>query len=939
MDIDPRLVGEDEAMKDVLWTADKSNDDGGDGGSGIYAGDSGDEGSDVSEADSDYLELQADIARLDASRNSFLTEHLGAKYDPMDDASMRKTAGGDGSSSARAAGGASGSAAAASVAAAAARRRRGPRKAAEPTGEVKYRLQQAHQLFMDNRYEDALAALHEIIRVNAETHAAWSLMASINEDLGRREEAMMAKLFAAHLEPKNVAGWLNAADYALEIAAEAEALAAAEGGHGEDDDNDEARQGRRLQNLQVAQLCYSGAIRADKDNIPARLGKANVCLEFGQATNAATEYVRVLKRRPLALQVIRNLAEASYDSVRGSETIRAAINAYRKATAYLRSRSSEASASYFAPYLVLDEGEEFTWMDITIYVELFASLKKYNEAVALLKTLARWMLGRGGPDEAYWATMPTTSAVRADGGEHEDNDDREWDRYDEPRRRHVPGFQPGRYPASAYGEGLPVDLRTKLAIYRLKLGHEDEAIEHLSWIDPQDAGTTESMRMYPHLLKDVGAELFESRRFELALQYLELYRDLSRSLAAELNGYDLGGGAGGDNGAGAGAGATHTEAPDDDADALVLQGKCNLELHDHAAAEESFLAAIEADDENIDARFELAKMYEKAQAKEQAYILVNEALSLEAAQQKRQQAERQEREDRDGGGRVGRHGHGEDRGDRGDRGDGEGEDGDGEGGAGGLSRRRGPMASLETGSYRVFFNDEGKVVRRRRKFRKGPDGQEVLISAEQNRLNRAAARQYGDDDGMGDAYGVPIRPKPPGGAGARPTSAQNQLRQLQRQQRREQQAGNPRQPRRRPRLARRLFASPAEQAEFEASTSARLRARYQKCQEAKARGDAGDAEAAAEWMEAAKELINDFRSFREFYTWDKYVQFLGVNNLIQDSTAEGVPAVPAVQAAPAPGRQHSSGLTALAERLQQSRFFSFFLSPLLSLTARPCPRR
>ncbi|CAK7230546.1 transcription factor TFIIIC subunit tfc4 [Sporothrix eucalyptigena] len=809
----------------------------------------------VSDADSDYLELQADIARLDASRHAFLSEHLGPE------------AAGEGPSTSGAT-----------------RRRRGPRKAAEPSGEVKLRLQQAHQLFMDNRYEDALEALHEIIRVNAETHAAWSLLASINEDLGRREEAMMAKVFAAHLEPKNVAGWLSTADYAL---AEAAAADAEEADNDADEDEhaaaerEEERQSRRLQNLQIARLCYSGAIRADKDNIPARLGKANVCLEFGQATNAATEYVRVLKRRPLALQVIRNLAEASYDSVRGSETIQAAIKAYRKTAAYLRGKSSAASHSYFAPYLLLDEGEEFSWMDITIYVELYAALDQYDEAIAVLKNLARWMLGRGGPDEAYWKDVGST---------HEDS---EWDRYDEPRRRKVPGFQPGRYPPSTYGEGLPIDLRAKLAIYRLKLGHEEEAIEHLGWIDPQDASTTESMRLYPHLLKEVGAELFESKRFELALQYLELYRDLNRALAAELSGaYDQFGGE--DRDGVEGNNVAGTSPADDDADALVLQGKCNLELHDHAAAEESFLAAIEADEENIDARYELAKMYEKAHEKEQAYILVNEALSLEAAQQKRQQQENQGAESNEQTAAA--------------------EDGT----ATTTGKRRAPMASLETAAYRVFFDSDGRVVRRHRKFRKGPNGEEILISTgrKRQRASKTAAGRAGEDgdddedeegeDGQGD-----------GTARRRPVSGTTRVR-------------GPRQhrqgpPQRRRRVlrghARRLFASPAEQAEFEASTTARLRARYQLCRELKEKADGGDGSAGAEWMEAAKELINDFRSFREFYTWDKYVQFLGVNNFLHDRTATTA-AVTAegdnVLQAKVGTTQHSSHLAALAERLHQN---------------------
>lgn len=416
------------------------------------------------------------------------------------------------------------------------------------------------------------------------------------------------------------------------------------------------------------------------------------------------------------------------------------------------------------------------------------------------------------------------------------------------------------------------------------------------------------MRLYPHLLKDVGAELFGSKRFELALQYLELYRDLNRAAAAELNGgYDqltgeFGDGGDGNNGAG-------FSAADDDADALVLQGKCNLELHDHAAAEECFLAAIEADDENIDARYELAKMYETAQEKEQAYILVNEALSLEAAQQKRQQQQHQD-DEAGGQGESTTAGPAD----------------DGTAGGTAAGKRRGPMASLETAAYRVFLDSEGKVVRRHRKFRKGPDGQEVLVSTERKRqrASKAAGQEGEEGDEEDDAAGPETKKAVPR---RRPKSGTTRVRAPQRRPQKSQQQ------QKRWRAvrghSRRFFASPAEQAEFEASTSARLRGRYQVCRELKGRADAGDEDAAAEWMEAVKELIDDFRSFREFYTWDKYVQFLGVNNFLHDQTggaaapttaaAEGASAL---QAKAATG-QHSSHLAALAERLHHSMFLHF----------------
>lgn len=38
---------------------------------------------------------------------------------------------------------------------------------------------------------------------------------------------------------------------------------------------------------------------------------------------------------------------------------------------------------------------------------------------------------------------------------------------------------------------------------------------------------------------------------------------------------------------------------------------------------------------------------------------------------------------------------------------------------------------------------------------------------------------------------------------------------------------------------------------------------------------AGDEKATLAWMEAAADLIDDFRGFKTFYPWDKYVRFLG----------------------------------------------------------------
>lgn len=72
-----------------------------------------------------------------------------------------------------------------------------------------------------------------------------------------------------------------------------------------------------------------------------------------------------------------------------------------------------------------------------------------------------------------------------------------------------------------------------------------------------------------------------------------------------------------------------------DSAALLAAGRCYLDAGDKRQAEECFGAAIDADKSNdeasIDARYELAKMYEAAREEQEAYILVNEAIRLQQA--------------------------------------------------------------------------------------------------------------------------------------------------------------------------------------------------------------------------------------------------------------------------------------------------------------------
>jgi general transcription factor 3C polypeptide 3 (transcription factor C subunit 4) len=296
---------------------------------------------------------------------------------------------------------------------------RGPRKAAEPTGDIKSRLSKASQAFIDENYDEAMEIVSDVIRINAETYEAWTLLASIFRELGDVEKTLTALMCAAHLRPKDVTGWLSCARFALEETGQL-----------------------RKNFLTTAKLCYQSAIRADpKNDIEARCGKATVLRELGNTTSAISEYKRVLSQRPYDTTILRLLAELYIDQ----DNVEAAMDLYHQAISFYKASDGMA-------------GQLFGWSDINIYVELYAYLGKYDVAIRELKSLSRWILGR--LEDSWWDNVV--------------DDDREWDA-DDTRRIQAQEYVPSRFGSQLYGDGLPLELRVKLGLYRLRLGDYDEA--------------------------------------------------------------------------------------------------------------------------------------------------------------------------------------------------------------------------------------------------------------------------------------------------------------------------------------------------------------------------------------------------------------------------------------------------------------------------------
>lgn len=297
---------------------------------------------------------------------------------------------------------------------------RGPRKPAEPTGDIKFRLGKASQAFIEENYIKALEIVREVIRINAETHEAWTLLASIFKELGDVEKTMTSLLCAAHLRPKDIAGWLSCARFAMNDTGDLKA-----------------------KHLNTAKICYSSALRVNPKEVEARCGKAAVLRELGLTSTAISNYRRALIQKPHDTTILRLLAEIYIDE----EEAEVAIDLYRQSIAFYKTLGRKAI-------------QTFGWSDINIYVELYAYIGQYSLAIQELRSMSRWALGR--EQENWWDQFV--------------DDDREWDA-DDGRRLEVPSFDPNTFDIQLYGEGLPLELRVKLGLYRLRLhGHEEAMV-------------------------------------------------------------------------------------------------------------------------------------------------------------------------------------------------------------------------------------------------------------------------------------------------------------------------------------------------------------------------------------------------------------------------------------------------------------------------------
>lgn len=159
---------------------------------------------------------------------------------------------------------------------------------------------------------------------------------------------------------------------------------------------------------------------------------------------------------------------------------------------------------------------DLDWELINIYLDLMDRTGNYDHALKRLKDLSRWKQGRR--NETYWDTQ---------------KDDREFDIDDIPRRVEVFDFK-RKSKSAKYGESLPLEIRVKMGLFRLRRSADDyaEAMYHLEMLAPDDKSPDALMWDYLDLFRVIADALHTTGHDTEALRF---YEPLLESNSTEMS--------------------------------------------------------------------------------------------------------------------------------------------------------------------------------------------------------------------------------------------------------------------------------------------------------------------------------------------------------------------------------------------------------------------
>lgn len=422
-----------------------------------------------------------------------------------------------------------------------ARKSKKRRRAEDPGPEFKKIQAQATEAFLDGKLDIAMDLARQAVMTNPEIYVAHSLLSDILIAKGHHKDALGALMTGANIK-KDPDLWLLVANKTLDMAG----------------------QFRTRAEYDQAVFCFSKAIYYShgEDNYELRTRRRDLHLDAGHDAKARMDTKVLLRARPDELDNLKLYGELCLESLDPFE-----IDAGREA--------------YEESFKMFENGDVFgdaevQWAHLNMYLDLVDRSKEPSHAVLQLKRIARWFLGR--KDEDYWDEVT--------------DDDREFD-IDHERRNDVPEFRAGStHNLEAYGEGLPLDLRVKLGVFRLKMEDNEEALRHFDYIYE----LRDDISSVYDLLYSIGDTLRTASMFDHAIRFYKPVKVMDDELTDQY---------------------------------WISLAACHRGLKEFSEAEECYRAVMDLDANNTSARAELAKMLaDEMNEKDKAMTIVRDLITM-----------------------------------------------------------------------------------------------------------------------------------------------------------------------------------------------------------------------------------------------------------------------------------------------------------------------
>lgn len=379
---------------------------------------------------------------------------------------------------------------------------------------------QASDAFLRNDLQTALALAREAVHKNPEVFQAHSLLSDTLRAMGDQKSALSAMMTGATIA-KDPDLWMHIAHQTIELSGSF----------------------MTRENYNQAVWCMGRALRYEKEDWDIRRQLRDLHLAMGDEHKAATETYKMLKIRPSDQENVKFFAELAMESVDPVDRTNAC-----KAYEDIFAQSEELEAFGDA---------ETQWTHLSRYVDLAEKTSREPQTIiAQIKRIARWFLGR--KEDAFWDDCV--------------NDDREFD-LEQTRRAQVPEFCNSlTKDLDAYGEGMPLDIRVRMGLLRLRLANADEAMRHFDQIYVQRGDIAD---LYD-LFYTIGDELRQHELWEPAVRFYEPIKEVEDELTDEY---------------------------------WMNLAACHRGMGAYKEAEACFKAVMQNDQAHLGSRLELAKMY------------------------------------------------------------------------------------------------------------------------------------------------------------------------------------------------------------------------------------------------------------------------------------------------------------------------------------------